>query len=120
MVKYADIAVTAKVENVQNLVQNAFVANGFDVKWESGLKGKAEKGSKGLNIAFGAFAQYYGVDFEIHPAGDAATLRLHKSNTGLAGGIWGVSKVNKQFNQLADQIAGWFQTQGVLRGVKKE
>jgi len=118
--KYADIAVKANVDSVQNLVQQAFGANGFSVKWESGLKGKAEKGSRGLNIALGALAQYYGIDFEIHPGGDLATLRLHKANTGLAGGIIGVARVNKQFNQVADTLAGWFQTQGVLQGVKKE
>lgn len=120
MVSYADIAVKGSVQNVQNLAQTAFVANGFTVKWESPTMGKAEKGRKGMNIAFGAFAQYYGVDFEIHPAQDGAVLRLHKSNTGLAGGIWGAMKVSKQFEQLSDTIAQWFQQQGVLQGVQKK
>jgi len=29
-------------------------------------------------------------------------------------------KVSKQFDELANTIAAWFQQQGVLRGVKKE
>lgn len=120
MAKYADIAVKANVDSVQNLVHQAFSANGFSVKWESGLKGKAEKGSKGLNLALGALAQYYGIEFEIYPAGELATLRLHKSNTGLAGGIIGVSRVNKKFSELTDTIAYWFQHEGVLQGVKKD
>jgi hypothetical protein len=120
LASYADIAVKSNVDNVQNLVQQAFTASGFAVKWESGLKGKAEKGSKGLNIALGALAQYYGIDFEIHPGGEMATLRLHKANTGLAGGIIGVARVGKQFNRVTDTLAGWFQQQGVLQGVKKE
>ena len=120
MVSYADIAVKGSVQNVQNLAQTAFVANGFTVKWESATKGKAEKGSRGLNLALGAFAQYYGVDFEIYPGQDAAVLRLLKSNTGLAGGIWGMMKVSKQFEELSDTIARWFQQQGVLQGVQKK
>ncbi len=66
------------------------------------------------------FAQYYGVDFEIYPGQDAAVLRLLKSNTGLAGGIWGMMKVSKQFEELSDTIARWFQQQGVLQGVQKK
>lgn len=31
-VKYADIAVKMSAENVQNLVQHAFLANGFEVQ----------------------------------------------------------------------------------------
>src|SRR5206468_6759837 len=95
MVSYADIAVKGSVQNVQNLAQTAFAANGFTVKWESATKGHAVKGSRGLNLVLGAFAQYYGVDFEIYPGQDAAVLRLLKSNTGLAGGIWGMMKVSK-------------------------
>jgi len=120
MVSYADIAVKGSVQNVQNLAQTAFASNGFTVKWEGPTKGKAEKGSKGMNIAFGALSQYYGVEFEIYPSQDAAVLRLVKANTGLAGGVWGVMKVSKQFNALADTIAAWFQQQGVLQGVNKK
>jgi len=120
MVSYADISVNGSVQNVQNLAQTAFASNGFTVKWENATKGKAEKGSKGLNIALGALAQYYGVDFEIYPGQSGAVLRLHKSNTGLAGGIWGMMKVSKQFEELSDTIAAWFQQQGVLQGIQKK
>ncbi len=64
---YTDIAVKSSVENVQNLVQTAFASSGFKVAWENATRGKAEKGSKGMNIAFGALAQYFGIDFEIFP-----------------------------------------------------
>src|SRR5712691_4965740 len=72
MADYADIAVRGSVENVRNLVTQAFAANGFRVTWASATKGKAEKGSKGMNIAFGALAQYYAVEFEIFPAPDGS------------------------------------------------
>lgn len=120
MVSYADIVVKGSVANVQNLVQTAFSASGFTVKWAGPTKGKAEKGSKGANLMLGALAQYYGVDFEVFPAKDMATLRLEKSNTGLAGGILGMAKVNKQFDRLADTLASWFKQQGVLQAVQKK
>ena len=120
MTQYADIAVKAPVANVQNLVQHAFSASGFEVRWESATKGKAEKGSKGANIMLGALAQYYGIDFEIYPAENAATLRLLKANTGWAGGYLGARKVEKQFDQLSNTIATWFGQQGVLLGIQKK
>jgi len=120
MVEYTDIQVRGSVQNVQTLVQSAFSANEFAVAWAGPTKGKAEKGSKGMNIALGALAQYYAVDFEIHPDQGGTILRLHKGNSGLAGGLWGMSKVNKQFTQLGDTLASWFQQQGILVGVKKQ
>jgi len=64
----------------------------------------------------GALAQYYGVDFEIYPGGAGATLRLHKANTGWAGGYLGARKVEKQFDVLSQTLAEWFRQQGVLQG----
>jgi len=65
LAKYADIAVRGSVENIQNLVLQAFTSNGFTVQWDSALKGKADKGSKGANILLGAAAQHHAVAFEI-------------------------------------------------------
>src|SRR2546425_7651403 len=112
--KYTDIQVKGSVENVQNLVQHAFGANGFQIKWDGPTKGKAEKGSKGANLMLGALSQYYGVDFEIAPNPNGALLRLVKSNTGWAGGYLDDRKEVKQFRQLRDTLAGWFQPQGGL------
>lgn len=116
---YTDILVKSSIENVQDLVQHAFAANGFKVEWAMPTKGKAEKGSKGANLMLGALAQYYGVDFEIATNPNGAVLRLIKSNTGWAGGYLGARKVEKQFQQLGDTIAAWFQQQGVLLGATK-
>jgi hypothetical protein len=115
---YTDIAVRGSVDNVRNLVQTAFAAQGFDVNWAGPVKGKAEKGSKGMNIAFGALAQYYGVEFEIASTQDGAVLRLIKANTGWAGGYLGARRVEKKFEELGTLMASWFHQQGVLMGQK--
>ncbi len=120
MTNYADVVVRGSVENVQNLVSHAFGANGFKVGWATATQGKAEKGSKGMNLAFGAFAQYYGIDFEILPAKENVVLRLYQANSGYAGGLWGASKVRKQFDGLTQTLAAWFQQQGVLVAAEKK
>ncbi len=119
MADYADIAVRGSVENVRNLVTQAFAANGFRVSWASAMKGKAEKGSKGMNIAFGALAQYYAVEFEIFSGPDGSVLRLYQSVSGWWGGMWGRMKVKDQWKLLTGTLASWFQQQGVLVGVRE-
>lgn len=113
---YTDIVVRGSVDNVRNLVQTAFGAQGFEVDSAGPMKGKAEKGSKGMNIAFGPLAQYYGVDFEIAASSDGAVLRILKANSGWIGGYWGARKVERQFQELGDLMASWFHQQGVFLG----
>src|SRR5216683_1933411 len=99
---YSEISVNGPVDNIQNLVQQAFFSNGFSVKWDSPGRGKAEKGSRVANLMVGALAQHYSVDFETLPTAEGGILRPHKGNTGLIGGLIGVEKVNKEFNQMSD------------------
>jgi hypothetical protein len=119
LAKYADIAVRGSVENIQNLVLQAFTSNGFTIQWDGPTKGKAEKGSKGANILLGAAAQHHAVAFEIYPATEGGTLRLLKIGSGAAGGLLGMRKVNKQFDKLTDTLCSWFNQQGLLLNVKK-
>jgi hypothetical protein len=118
-VAYSDIAIRTDPASAQNIVVQAFTANGFGVTWQAPLKGVAEKGSKGANIALGALAQYYGIDFEVHPQPHGVTLRLIQKNTGMAGGLLGVSAVKKKFASVSDQIANWMQINGMLLAYTK-
>jgi hypothetical protein len=119
MTDYTDFAVKGSADNARNLATQAFGANGFHVTWSSTTRGRAEKGSKGMNIAFGAFAQHYLVDFEIFPSPEGAALRLYQTVSGWWGGLWGRAKVKNQWNQLTGILASWFQQQGVLLGVRE-
>lgn len=120
MTDYTDFAVKGSVDNVQNLVTQAFAASGFRVTWSSSTQGRAEKGSKGMNIALGALAQHYVIDFEIFPNPEGAALRLYQTVSGWWGGMWGRMKVKNQWKQLMDTLASWFQQQGVLIGVRQD
>jgi hypothetical protein len=106
------------VDNIRNLTQQAFATNGFDVKWQSQTRGRAEKGSKGANIALRVLAQHYPVDFEILTATDGGTSRLVKTGSSMAGGLLGMRKVNKLFDLLSDTLASWFPQQGPLIEIK--
>lgn len=116
MVNYGDIVVKGSVENVQNLVAQAFAANEFRVGWENATKGKAEKGNRALNLVGGALAQYYAVNFEIYPGTEGVTLRLMQGNSGAAGGIVGAIRVKRKFEDLYQLMSTWFQQQGVYVG----
>ncbi len=120
MAKYTDITVKGSVENIRNLVQQVFGLNGFTIQWDGPMKGKAEKGSKGANVLLGVLAQHYSVGFEITPATDGGTLRLLKASSGAAGGLLGMRKASKQFDQLTDTLSSWFRQQNLLLNVKKE
>lgn len=120
MAKYADLAVKGSVENIQNLVLQAFTTNGFTIKWDGPTKGFAEKGSKGANILLGAAATHHAVNFEIFPANEGGTLRLIKTGSGASGGLLGMRSANKQFDKLTETLSSWFSTQGLLLGIKKE
>lgn len=98
---------------------HAFDANAFHVTWETATRGKAEKGSKGMNLAFGALAQYYAVEFEVYPGPEGAVLRLFQSVSGWWGGVWGRSKVKNEWKHLIDTLSSWFRQQGVFMGVRE-
>jgi hypothetical protein len=120
MTNYSEIFVKGPVETIQDLVQQAFLSNGFNVKWDGPGKGKAEKGSSVANLAVGALAQHYEVDFEILPTSEGGILRLHKGNKGLMGGLIGMEKVNKEFSLISDTMVSWFAQQGLLINVKRD
>jgi hypothetical protein len=115
--EFTDIFVAGASGNVKQAVQHAFEFNKFAVQWQSEFSGKASKGSKGANIALGAFAQYYEIDFQIMTAPDNSTvLRLVKSTSGWAGGAIGAHKVKKQYAEIVDGLSNYFQSQGLYKG----
>ncbi len=119
MARFTDLLVTAPPETVQSAVQQAFVSNGFRVSWQNPQQGHAEKGSRGANIALGALAQYYEVDFTLAPSTVGTTLRLLQSSSGAFGGLLGMARVKKQFQELSATLASWFQQNGLLAEVNE-
>jgi hypothetical protein len=114
---YTDIFVASPPENIQNMLQHVFYQNQFTIQWQSHAVGKAQRGSKGANIALGALSQYYEIDFQIMSLPDKSfAVRLFKSNTGLWGGLWGAMKVSKQYDEVVNMLTHYFSAQGCYRG----
>ena len=115
--EYTDIFIAGQPPHVQQTVLQVFTQSGFSVELSSTYTGKARRGSAGMNIMFGALAQYYEVDFQILTLPDGTVvLRLIKMNTGLAGGIIGVSEVDQQFSDIVYIFSNYFHAIGQFRG----
>jgi hypothetical protein len=115
--KYVDIFLSGSLESVKNSTQIVFNQNKFDVRWETSFAGKASKGSKAANVALGAAAQYYQIDFKIFtmPNKDIA-LRLIQAEKGAWGGLLGMSMEEKKFRKMIDAIMGNFSSMGIYKG----
>jgi len=110
--EYFDLIVDGPFQNVQQMVHNYFQYNGFTIQWRNPYYGIAERGSKGLNVVGGAFAQYYKIDFQILMLPDQTIcIRLFKANTGGWGGVAGVYMVDKQFQEIIDGLSYYFSTE---------
>lgn len=108
--KYVDMLVEKPIQNVKQAVQQVFEQNGFNVRWNEQYTGKATRGSKGMNIAFGVFAQHYEVDFQVIPWSERATaIRLIKSSSGWWGGALGAHKSEKQYQKLVEVVSSQFE-----------
>jgi len=117
VVEYTDIFVSAPIENVKEMVQQVFQQNEFKVEWSSEYDGKASRGSKGKNIAFGAWAQYHEIDFKIFTAPDKpVAVRVIRSTSGLTGGLLGRRKVKKQYKKIVEMLSDHFSSIGTYKG----
>ena len=117
MVEYTDIFVSSSKEKVKEALEQVFQQNGFEIQWSSEYFGKASRGSKGKNIAFGGFAQYHEIDFRILPAPDeTVSVRLTKSTSGWTGGLLGRRKVKRQYQKVVEMLSDHFSSLGIYKG----
>ena len=115
--KYTDIFVRGQLRQVQQMVEQIFIQDKFNIQWINENTAKAERGSKGMNVAFGAFAQRFEIDFQIFVQPDQSiAVRLFKSNTGGWGGVVGVARVSDKYNDIIDKLSNYFYSQGMYIG----
>lgn len=80
-------------------------ANGWTTNWTSEWSGLATKGSKVMNVLFGAFAQYHEMQFQFSTNPDGSTnLHVFRVGDGCVGGLLGMHKAKKTFEQSATMI----------------
>ncbi len=112
----AHLYISGDPERARATLGELFTREKWRVEWNpDGWSGVAKKGNKGLNIAFGAFAQYHEVWFAFITMPDHNIhLRIYRSGSGIAGGLIGVSSVKKSFRNIVQQVEATYHNAGVL------
>lgn len=116
--EYADIALQVTPEQARDAVVRELAARGFRVAFHDPWNATAERGSKGMNVAFGALAQYFRISVQIFqgPAGETV-VRLLRDPVGYWGGLVGRARVSGTFKQVVNDLISAFHQQGLLVGV---
>jgi hypothetical protein len=109
--------VRAPIETIHTFIQQACAAHGFRVKLTNPYGGKAEKKGAPTKVPGEAPPESYTVDFEILRLESVSVVRLHRLNKGAAGGSPVAPATSKQFEQLVDALAMWFNQHGCLQGI---
>jgi hypothetical protein len=115
--QFMDIFAIGTLDHIQQVTQNVFTQHGFKIDWYDQFSGKAHKGSKGANFAFGTLAQYFEIDFQLSVLPTKAIrLRLIKTHSGWMGGLLGMARVNKRYAEISNMFISSFQSMGVYQG----
>lgn len=105
------------METVQTILRRALLASGFQMKLSSPYGGKAEKQVAKTEPPAKAPSEPFTVDFEVLRLESITVVRLHKKEAARAPGTSGGPSDDKQFAQLIEVLAMWFNQHGCLQGV---
>jgi hypothetical protein len=86
---------------------DAFFIRQQGYRLEGGVKGSAiyGKGSTFLRILLGAFVKRYKFSIQIKNTDDGkVSLQLNKEMSGISGGLWGWSQMNKEHIRVAEAL----------------
>lgn len=116
----ANLYISGDAGRARSTLDAMFQQDGFRVEWNpDGWSGTAKKGSLGANVMLGAFAQYHEIWFAFATMPDGNVhLRLFRTGSGMAGGLWGWSKVKKSFREVVTRAEQTYHQAGVLLGVQ--
>jgi hypothetical protein len=115
-VESRDLPVVGDPALARGTVINALAGRGFAITWADEWNGTATKGSKAMQVLFGAFALRLEYGVNVFTADDGTTVvRLSRPSTGVTGGLIGRSKATTRFRELADEVTEVFRANGVLK-----
>ena len=117
-----DLAVRVPPDEAREAAVAELTRLGFTVAFTDAWHGVAERGSKGMNVAFGAMAQYFRIDVHllVGPGGETL-IRLIRAKTGYftGGGLVGKSRTATTFRQVVYDLEQGFRQRGLLLGVDR-
>lgn len=99
----------------RTLLEETLKADKWKVRWSDEWKGSARLGKKAFHLFFGALAQYYEVGFElVERERDGSVLHLYRVGDGALGGLVGMHKVRKRFDEMSERVRATFDRAGLL------
>jgi hypothetical protein len=116
-----DIFVRLSLPEAGDAVAEEFGRLGFRMTFTDQFNAVAERGSKGMNVAFGAMAQYFRIGVQLFAGADDQTvIRLLRSPTGYwtGGGLVGRARTAGKFKQISNDLIQAFHQRGVLADVQ--
>lgn len=121
-VESVDLAVRVPPDEARAAAVGELSRLGFCTNFTDPWHGVAERGSKGMNVAFGAMSQYFRIDVHLLTGPNGETvIRLLRAKTGYftGGGLVGRSRTATTFRQVVYDLEQGFQQRGLLLGVSK-
>jgi hypothetical protein len=119
-VECTDLFVRLSVDEARDAVCEELARMGFRLTFSDAFNGVAERGSKGMNVAFGAMAQYFRIPFQLFGGPEGQTvIRLMRAHTGYwtGGGLVGRARVSGAFKQISNDLIQGLTARGVLADV---
>jgi hypothetical protein len=92
------------VKTLANYIQEFFKAEGYELEEGTPEKGGYIKGSFGMRVMFGGFADRFKFNVDITDKDGMAYLVLSKGMTGVSGGVLGYAKMEKEINRIREKI----------------
>lgn len=112
----AELILSGDPARLRDGLQQLLLSSGWKTEWApGGWSGVATRGNKVMNVLFGAFAQYHEMTFAFSSRPDGTTsLTCYRSGDGCMGGLWGMYKVKKSFEETTATVEHHFAQAGAL------
>jgi hypothetical protein len=94
----------ADTQALSEAVQAMFLAEGYKLEKGTPNDGVYGKGSAGMRVLLGGFVERNKFSIQIHEDAPRVCVRFSPDMTGLSGGVWGKSQVEKEFQRIAQKF----------------
>lgn len=112
------LALSGDYATIQKTVAEALQAQGFQTEVTGEWTARAERGSKGGSIVFGAFTGKSGrhiiIDIAFSTEGDGnVAVTLTEGTSGMSGGLIGMKQAKDSYREVYDTLSNTFKAAGV-------
>ncbi|NQU36960.1 MAG: hypothetical protein HQ526_05105 [Actinobacteria bacterium] len=107
--------VTGDPGRARDLAAEYLQSLGFVIEWRDEWSGTARIGSVAQNVLWGAFRQAYEFGLTVRNEGaERISLGINKEASRIAGGLYGVWRSNKKFDEVRAGLQAVLASSGIL------